>query len=163
MGCAKGIGGQLLGLPDDRYRVTEIIQRLHAVHVHTHALLAQKGRQLRVAAAPLVSGHIKGHHPHLPEPLQRLVNGGAVLVELLFFVHPFHLFFTTRHTKNTGRLNSAKTVLLTREGSSQCSPAQSAPNFPAHCAGNRSRLLRQDIEMKFCQSLYSTYYFYYSY
>ena len=102
VGSAKGVCGQLLCFPDDRYRVAEIIQRLHAVHVHAHALLAQKGRQLRVAAAPLVSGHIKGHHPHLPEPLQRLVNGGAVLVELLFFVHPFHLFFTTRHTKKHG-------------------------------------------------------------
>ena len=81
MGCAKGIGGQLLGLPDDRYRVAEIIQRLHAVHVHTHALLAQKGRQFRVAAAPLVAGHIKRYHTHLPELLQRLINGRAALIQ----------------------------------------------------------------------------------
>ena len=81
MGCAKGIGGQLLGLPDDRYRVAEIIQRLHAVHVHAHALLAQKGRQLRVAAAPLVAGHIKRYHTHLPELLQRLINGRAALIQ----------------------------------------------------------------------------------
>ena len=66
------------------------------------ALLAQKRGQLRVAASALVARHVKGHHPHLPEPLQRLVNGGAVLVELLFFVHPFHLFFTARHTKKHG-------------------------------------------------------------
>ncbi len=74
-------GGQLLCFPDDRYRVAEVIQRLHAVHVHAHALLAQKGGQLRVAAAPLVAGHIKGHHTHLPEPLQRFVNGRAALVQ----------------------------------------------------------------------------------
>ena len=81
MGCAKGIGGQLLSLPDDRYRVAEIIQRLHAVHVHTHALLAQKGRQFRVAAAPLVAGYIKRYHTHLPELLQRLINGRAALIQ----------------------------------------------------------------------------------
>ena len=81
VGSAKGICGQLLCFPDDRYRVAEIIQRLHAVHVHTHALLAQKGCQLRVAAAPLVAGYIKRYHTHLPELLQRLVNGRAALIQ----------------------------------------------------------------------------------
>jgi two-component system sensor histidine kinase YesM len=42
---------------------------------------AQKGGQLRVAAAPLVAGHIKRYHTHLPELLQRLVNGRAALIQ----------------------------------------------------------------------------------
>ena len=82
VGRPKGVGSQLLRFPDDRYRVAEVVQRLHAVHVHAHALLAQKGRQLRVAPAPLVAGHIKGDHPHLAELFQRLVNGRAALVKL---------------------------------------------------------------------------------
>ena len=79
--CAEGVGGQLLGLPDDRYRVAEIVQRFHAVDVHTHALLAQKGRQLRVAPAALVARHIEGDHPHLSELLQSLVDRCAALVQ----------------------------------------------------------------------------------
>ena len=81
VGSAKGICGQLLCFPDDRYRVAEIIQRLHAVHIHAHALLAQKGGQLRVAAASLVAGHIKGHHPHFAELFQRFIDGRTVLVQ----------------------------------------------------------------------------------
>ena len=81
VGSAKGICGQLLCFPDDRYRVAEIIQRLHAVYIHAHALLAQKGGQLRVAAAPLVAGHIKGHHPHFAELFQRFIDGRTVLVQ----------------------------------------------------------------------------------
>ena len=81
MGCAKGIGSQLLGLPDDRYRVAEIVQRFHAVDVYAHALLAQKGRQLRVAQAALVARHIEGDHPHLSELLQSLVDRCAALVQ----------------------------------------------------------------------------------
>ena len=81
MGRAKSIGGQLFCLPDDRYRVAEVVQRLHAVDIHAHTLLAQKSGQLRIAAAPLVAGHIKRHHPHLPELLQRLVNRGTALVQ----------------------------------------------------------------------------------
>jgi len=93
MGCAKGVGGQFFCFPDDRHRVAEVVQRLHAVHVHAHALLAQKGGQLRVAPAPLVAGHIKGHHTHLPEPLQRFVNGRAALVQPEPCTVLTHLFF----------------------------------------------------------------------
>ena len=63
------------------YRVAEIIQRLHAVDIHPNALLAQKGGQFRVAAAALVTGHIKGNHAHLAEIFQRFVDGGAALVQ----------------------------------------------------------------------------------
>ena len=80
-------------IPDDRHRVAEVVQRLHAVYVHAHALLAQKGGQLRVAPAPLVAGHIKGHHTHLPEPLQRFVNGRAALVQPEPCTVLTHLFF----------------------------------------------------------------------
>ena len=45
------------------------------------ALLAQKGGQLRVAAASLVAGHIKGHHPHFAELFQRFIDGRTVLVQ----------------------------------------------------------------------------------
>ena len=89
VGRAKGVRRQLLGLPDDRHRVAEVVQRLHAVDVHAHTLLAQEGRQLGVAPPSLVAGHVKGDDPHLPEPLQRLVDGGAALVQLgpFGFVH----------------------------------------------------------------------------
>ena len=93
MGCAKGVGGQFFCFPDDRHRVAEVVQRLHAVHVHAHTLLAQKGGQLRVAPASLVAGHIKGHHTHLPEPLQRFVNGRAALVQPEPCTVLTHLFF----------------------------------------------------------------------
>ena len=81
VGRAESVGGQLLCLPDDRDRVAEIVQRFHAVDVHAHALLAQKGRQLGVAPPALVAGHVEGHHPHLPELFQRLVDGCAALVQ----------------------------------------------------------------------------------
>ena len=93
VGRAKGVGGQFFCFPDDRHRVAEVVQRLHAVHVHAHTLLAQKGGQLRVAPASLVAGHIKGHHTHLPEPLQRFVNGRAALVQPEPCTVLTHLFF----------------------------------------------------------------------
>ena len=64
---------------DHRNRMTEVIQRLHAVHVHAHALLAQKGGQLRVAADFLFRVYVPVHQtaqlffflnapvPHKPE------------------------------------------------------------------------------------------------
>lgn len=88
--CAKGVGGQLLGLPDHRYRVAEVVQGLHAVYVHTHALLTQKSGQLRVAPAALVARHIKRHHPHLTEALQRFVDGGPPLIQPGMFCVPVH-------------------------------------------------------------------------
>ncbi len=80
MGCAKGLSRQLFRLQDDRYRMAEVVQRLHAVHVYADTLLPQKCGQLRIAPAPLVARHVKGNDPHLPEGLQRLVDGRAVLV-----------------------------------------------------------------------------------
>ena len=76
VGSAERIGGQFLRFADNGYRMAEIIQRLHAVHIHPNALLAQKGGQFRVAASPLMTGHIKGNHAHLAEIFQRFVDGG---------------------------------------------------------------------------------------
>ncbi len=42
-------------------------------------------------------------------------------------------------------------------------PCPKRAKFPGALRGKQKQPLGQDIEMKFCQSLYSTYYFYYSY
>ena len=93
---AKGVGGQFLRFADDRDRVAEVVQRFHAVDVHPHALLAQKGRQFGVAAAVFVARHVKRHHPHAAEIFQRfmdrrapLVQPGAAFVCVHGFAHPF--------------------------------------------------------------------------
>ena len=79
VGCAKGLGGQLLGLPDDGDRVAEVVQGLHGVDVHGDALFPQQLGQLRVAPAPLMAGDVKGHHPAFFKFLKRLINWGALL------------------------------------------------------------------------------------
>ena len=81
VGRAEGVRRQVLRLPDHRDRMAQIVQRLHAVHVHPHALLPQKGGQLGVAPPALVARHVKGHHPHPAELLQRLIDGRPVLVQ----------------------------------------------------------------------------------
>ena len=95
MGCTKGFRRQLFRFPDDRYRVAEVVQRLHAVDVHAHALLTKELRQLRVAAAALVARHIERNDSHLAEPLQCLVDGRVALTlrprGLLFLFHSLHL------------------------------------------------------------------------
>ena len=85
---AEGVGGQLLGFPDDRDRVAQIVQRLHRVDVHTHALFAQQRHQLGVAAAALVAGDVKRDDPHLSEVFQRLIDGRPALIQ-------FHQKITT--------------------------------------------------------------------
>ena len=42
-------------------------------------------------------------------------------------------------------------------------PLTKARQISRRIAREKKQPLRQDIGMKFCQSLYSTYYFYYSY
>lgn len=49
----KGIGSQLLRLPDYGNGMTQVVQGLHAVYINADALFPQKFRQLRVAAARL--------------------------------------------------------------------------------------------------------------
>ena len=96
VGSAERIGGQFLRFADDGYRMAEIIQRLHAVHIHPNALLAQKGGQFRVAASPLMTGHIKGNHAHLAEIFQRFVDGGAALVQPGAFFLTVHVYLRSR-------------------------------------------------------------------
>ena len=96
VGSAERIGGQLLGLADDRNRVAEIVQRLHAVDIHTNALLAQKRGQLRIAAPALVPRHVKGNHAHLAEIFQRFVDGGAALVQPGAFFLTVHVYLRSR-------------------------------------------------------------------
>ena len=84
----EGVGGQLLGFPDDRDRVAQIVQRLHRVDVHAHALFAQQRHQLGVAAAALVAGDVKRDDPHLSEVFQRLIDGRPALIQ-------FHQKITT--------------------------------------------------------------------
>ena len=83
---AEGIGGQLFRLPDHRNRMAQVVQGLHAVHIHSHTFFSQELRQFWIAPAPFVAGHIKGHHPHLPEPFQGFIDGCPLLFQpiLLF-------------------------------------------------------------------------------
>ena len=84
----KGLRGQNLRVPDYRDRVAQIVQRLHGVHVHAHTLLAQQIHQLRVSSPALVPGHVKGHHPHLAEAFQCLVDGSPLLIQMFHSLSP---------------------------------------------------------------------------
>ena len=66
--------------------VAEIIQRLHGIDVHGNTLFSKKLRQLRVAAAALVAGHIEGNNAHLAEALERFINRRALLIVKLQIV-----------------------------------------------------------------------------
>ena len=79
MGCAEGFRRQLLRVPNHRNGMAEIIERFHGVDIHGHAAFPQELRQLRIAAAPLVAGHIKRNDTHPPELLQRLIDRRALL------------------------------------------------------------------------------------
>ena len=108
---AERIGGQLLGLADDRNRVAEIVQRLHAVDVHADALLAQKRGQLRVAAPALVARHVKGHDAHTAEVFQRFMDGCAALVQpgaLCFSVHFYLRSRSPCKIKNASRAHTCR-------------------------------------------------------
>ncbi len=86
----KCIGGELLCFSDDRYRVTQVVKRLHAVYIHTDTLLTEKGGELGISSSPLVTGHVKRNDTHSAKILQRLVYGSTVLVKsraLLVLVH----------------------------------------------------------------------------
>lgn len=77
---AKGVGSQLLGFPNDRNRMAQIIQRLHRVDIDADTALAQQLNQLRVAASSLVPGNIEGNDPHFFEVLQSLIDGALDFV-----------------------------------------------------------------------------------
>ena len=66
---AEGLSGQLLSLLDDGNRVAQVVQGLHGIYIHAHALFSQKGGKLRRSLAPLMPGHVEGDDAH---PLKAL-------------------------------------------------------------------------------------------
>ena len=77
---AERIGRQLLRLADDARRVAQVVERLHRVDVHGHALLAEERRQLGRAASALVAGNVERHNAHILEVFERLHDGRAGLI-----------------------------------------------------------------------------------
>ena len=70
----KGLCRQLLRIPNNRYRMAQIIQGLHGVYVQVYTFFSKKLPQLGIAAATLVTRHIKGYHALFTKGLQGLVN-----------------------------------------------------------------------------------------
>lgn len=89
---AEGVRRQFFRLMDHRYRVTKIVQGLHTVYIHSHALLTQEGGRIWISPTSLVSRHVEGNLPHLPERLQRLINGCTALIGMHLRIVQF---FTT--------------------------------------------------------------------
>ena len=85
VGRTESLGRKLLRFPNDGHGMTQVIQWLHAVYIHIQAFLPQKGGQLRIPPAVLMTGHIKGDHAHLTEALQCLINWSAALIHTHFF------------------------------------------------------------------------------
>ena len=77
---AERIGRQLLRLADDARRVAQVVERLHRVDVHGHALLTEERRQLGRAASALVAGNVERHNAHILEVFERLHDGRAGLI-----------------------------------------------------------------------------------
>ena len=68
--------------------MTQVVQRLHGIHIQTYTFLPQKLRQLRVPSPPLMSGNIKRDHSSFPETLQRLIDGRTFLLFNIHFFYP---------------------------------------------------------------------------
>ena len=81
MGSPKGIRSQFFRLTDHRDGMAQVIQRFHAVYIHSHALLPQKCGQLWISPSSFVSRHIKRNHPHLAESFQRFVDRRTALIQ----------------------------------------------------------------------------------
>ena len=79
MRSSESLRRQLFRRANNRYRVAQIIQRLHRIHIQPHAFLPQKLHQLRIASSSLMTGYIEGNDPPGPEFLQRLVDRGVFL------------------------------------------------------------------------------------
>ena len=77
---AKGIRRQLFRFSNDGDRMAQNVQRLNAVDIHADALLSQKFRQFRIAAAAFVAWHIKGNHAHLAKIFQCFMDWRTALV-----------------------------------------------------------------------------------
>ena len=77
--CAKRLGRKILRFFDHRHGMTQIVQRLHGIHVNADALLAQQLDQFRIPPSVFVSRYVKGYHAVSAKPLQRLINGRPLL------------------------------------------------------------------------------------
>ena len=62
---AERIGGELFRVADDGDGVAQVVQRLHGIDVHAHALFAEQARKFGVAPPALVARHVEGHDAHL--------------------------------------------------------------------------------------------------
>ena len=80
---AEGFSGQLFGFPDNRNRMTEVIQRFHGVYVHADAFFAEQRDKFRVSASPLMTGNIEGNNPHFSKIFESLVDRCAALIEMV--------------------------------------------------------------------------------
>ena len=77
---AKCLRRKLFRLFDDGDRVAEIVQWLHGIDVERHGALAQKGGQLGIPAAVLMSRHVKRNDPLRRVGLQCFRDRRAVLI-----------------------------------------------------------------------------------
>ena len=112
MSGSKGICCQLFCFTDHRYGMAEIIERLHAVYIHTYTFLSQKFSKLRISSSSFMSWHIEGYHPHTQEFFQSFMNRCMILVQFkTTSVHCFSISSSFICTKKTGRY---KTVNLLR-------------------------------------------------
>ena len=80
---AEGVGGELFRVADDGHGVAEVVERLHRVDVHAHALFPEQPCELRVAPPAFVAGYVEGHHAHLRKFFKRLIDGGAFLLSFV--------------------------------------------------------------------------------
>ena len=87
MGRAESLGGQLLRLTDDADRMAQVVQRLHGVDVHGHALFPEEFCQLGIAASAFMPGDIKRDDTHILKMFERLLDGRAGLVHSFAFFH----------------------------------------------------------------------------
>ena len=82
MCCSKSICCQLFCFPYYGYRMTEVIQRLHAVDIHPYTFLSKELCQLRITSSALMSWYIKWYYPHSSESFQSFMYGCMILVQL---------------------------------------------------------------------------------
>ena len=80
VGCPEGVRRQIFRLPDHRDRMTQIVERLHGVHVDLHAFLTEEIHQLGIASSSLVPRHVKGNDPQPPEMFQCAVKRRILLL-----------------------------------------------------------------------------------
>ena len=70
--------------------MAKVIQRLHAVDVNAYTLLAKERRELGVALAVLMSGHVKRNDSHLAESFESFIDRSSVLIQICSVHTPPH-------------------------------------------------------------------------